>query len=146
LTDRIALDTSPLSLLSHPNEEQPHVKEARQWLEAVLAAGAEVFLPEIADYEVRRELLRLGKQKSIQRLDALQSTLTYLPLHTAMMRRPAEMWAMARKQGTPTADPKEIDGDVILAAQAEQVQAVVATDNVGYLSLFVPARPWRDTR
>jgi predicted nucleic acid-binding protein len=146
LTDRIALDTSPLSPLSHPNEQRPHVKEARQWLEGILAAGTVVFLPEIADYEVRRELLRIGKQESIQRLDELQSTPTYLPLDTTVIRRAAEMWAMARRQVTPTADPKEIEANKILAAQAEQVQAVVATDNVGHLALFVPARPWRDIR
>jgi predicted nucleic acid-binding protein len=144
LTDRIALDTTPLSLLAHPNEKQPLVKEVREWLEGVLTAGSIVFLPEIADYEVRRELLRLGRTKSLQRLDALQSTLTYLPLDTATMRRAAEMWAEARNQGVPTADPRELDADVILAAQAEGVQAVVATANVAHLARFVDARHWRD--
>ena len=62
------------------------------------------------------------------------------------MRRAAEMWAIARQQGTPTADPREIDADVILAAQAESVGAVVATENVGHLSLFVDARRWREIR
>jgi predicted nucleic acid-binding protein len=71
-------------------------------------------------------------------------TLTYLPLDTATMRRAAEMWAIARTQGTPTADPREIDADVILAAQAEVVNAVVATENVGHLARFVIARHWRD--
>jgi len=56
------------------------------------------------------------------------------------MLRAAELWALARNRGTPTADPKELDGDVILAAQAEQVRAVVATDNVGHLSRFVQAK------
>jgi predicted nucleic acid-binding protein len=124
LTDRIALDASPLGLLSHPNEQRPHVKEIRMWLTARLAEGSEVFLPEIADYEVRRELLRVGKANSVHRLDALQDTLTYLPLDTATMHRAAEMWATARSHGTPTADPREIDADVILAAQAERAGAV----------------------
>ncbi len=65
MTDRIALDSSPLSLAAHPNEREPRVKEVRDWLEAQLAAGAVVFLPEITDYEVRRELLRLQRQRSI---------------------------------------------------------------------------------
>jgi hypothetical protein len=42
------------------------------------------------------------------------------------------------------ADPKEIDADVILAAQAEAIAATVATENVGHLARFVPARHWRD--
>jgi predicted nucleic acid-binding protein len=146
LTDRIALDTSPLSLLSHPNEHEPRVKEIRDWLEAHLAAGTVIFIPEIADYEVRRELLRLGRQKSLERLDGLQSILTYLPLDTPTMRRAAELWAAARQRGVPTADPKEIDADVILAAQTEQVQAAVATDNVGHLGRFVTAKQWRDLK
>jgi predicted nucleic acid-binding protein len=144
LSRAIALDTSPLSLLCYPNPKVPIVAEINRWLHAHLAAGTRVFIPEIADYEVRRELLRAGKRRSIRRLDGLQRTLTYLPLDTAAMRRAAEMWAIARSQGMPTADPKEIDADVILAAQAERVQAVVATDNVGHLARFVPALGWRD--
>ena len=49
-----------------------------------------------------------------------------------------------RKQGCPTADPKELNGDVIVAAQAESVGAVVATENVGHISLFIDARGWRE--
>lgn len=60
------------------------------------------------------------------------------------MLKAAELWADARKRGKPTADPKELDGDVILAAQALQANAVVATENVGHLSLFVEARHWKD--
>jgi predicted nucleic acid-binding protein len=67
-------------------------------------------------------------------------------LDTPTMRRAAELWALARQRGTPTADPKEIDADVILAAQAERAQAVVATDNVGHLGRFVAAKHWRDLR
>lgn len=143
MADRIALDAHPLSLLCHPDVRQPVVAEISEWLETHLAAGATVYIPEIADYEVRRELLRAGKQKSVRRLDALQHTLTYLPLDTAMVRRAAELWAVARRQGTPTADPKEIDADVILAAQAERVGATVATENVGHLARFVDSKHWR---
>ena len=49
----------------------------------------------------------------------------------------------------PTAHPKELDGDVILAAQGLLVgeggeEVVIATTNVGHLSRFVDAREWRD--
>jgi len=60
------------------------------------------------------------------------------------MRQAAEFWAQARKAGRATADDKALDGDVILAAQAHQVGAVVATENVGHLSRFVDARNWKE--
>ena len=60
------------------------------------------------------------------------------------MLRAAELWAEARKRGQPTADPKVLDGDVILAAQALQVGGIVVTDNIGHLSQFVDARRWSD--
>jgi predicted nucleic acid-binding protein len=105
-------------------------------------------LPEIADYEVRRELLRANKLMGIQRLDELKAILTYRPLTTETMLKAAEFWAEARRRGRPTADPKALDGDVILAAQAVLVadegnEVIVATTNVEHLSQFVDAREWR---
>ncbi len=126
-------------MISHPRRN----REIADWLVARLRAGVEIIIPEIADYEVRRELLRAGKRKGLERLDHLKRELTYLPLDSATMLRAAEFWARARNQGQPTADPKELDCDVILAAQAERATAVVATENVGHLSLFVDAKDWR---
>ena len=68
--------------------------------------------------------------------------LAYQPITTEIMLKAAELWANARKRGKPTADPKELDGDVILAAQAMEADAVVVTENVGHLSLFVEAVRW----
>jgi predicted nucleic acid-binding protein len=101
-------------------------------------------IPEIADYEVRRNLLLAGLTKSVTRLDQLKNVLIYRPITTAIMLKAAELWAEARKLGKPTADLKELDGDVILAAQALQVDAIVATENVSHLSLFVEAKHWKD--
>ena len=57
MTDRIALDTSPLSLLAHPNEQEPRVRAIRDWLEAHLAAGAEVVAHDpVAMHETERRL------------------------------------------------------------------------------------------
>jgi predicted nucleic acid-binding protein len=124
-------------------------EECRDWYRQHFSKGTAFFVPEIADYEVRRELTRLSQSAAIARLDALCSTgATYLPITTAAIRRAAQMWAHARQSGRPTADPKELDADVILAAQAAEYQfaqtdTIVATSNVGHLSLFVRASDWR---
>ncbi|HVN28912.1 MAG TPA: hypothetical protein VMT64_10525 [Candidatus Binataceae bacterium] len=88
--------------------------------------------------------MRAGLTRGIERLNGFKRKLHYLPITTATMLRAAEMWADTRRRGLPTADPKDLDGDVILAAQAERVKAVVATDNVGHLSRFVEARRWQE--
>ena len=103
-------------------------------------------IPEIADYEVRRELLRARKTAGIERLDALAGLLEYLPITTAAMRQAAAFWATARQQGQPTAGDKAIDGDMILAAQGMTLGAVgfvIATTNVDHLSRFVIAKLWQ---
>jgi predicted nucleic acid-binding protein len=142
----IALDASPLSLLCHPKRHAPASLEFNRWLEDRVAAGDNVYVPEITDYEVRREMFLTGSRSGLRRLDHLQTLLIYLPLDTQTMRRAAQLWSDARRAGTPTADPREIDADVILAAQAQQVAALVVTDNIGHLSLFVAACHWRDVR
>ena len=104
-------------------------------------------VPEIADYEVRRELIRAGKRAGLERLDALIKQLEYLAITTPAMRVAAEYWAQARQRGRPAAADAALDGDVILAAQAATVRSenvVVATTNVKHLSAFVEARLWQD--
>jgi predicted nucleic acid-binding protein len=134
------LDTGVLGQASHPRRN----REFAQWFVQILATDTTMFIAEIADYEVRRELIRAERHVGIARLDALKAILPYLPLTTSIMLRAAGLWAQARRRGRPTADPKELDCDVILAAQALEVGAMVVTDNVGHLALFVEAKSWRD--
>lgn len=124
---------------------------ARQWLRDQLASGTLVVVPEIADYEVRRELLRVGSYHGLTRLDALVGLLAYLPLTTATVRMAAELWARARRMGVPTAASAALDCDVILAAQARHFSApdddaVIATTNVAHLARFFSARLWSDIK
>jgi predicted nucleic acid-binding protein len=107
-----------------------------------------VILSEIADYEVRRELIRAGKERGIRKIDQFKTVLTYRSLTTEVMLLAAQLWADARRRGRPTAEPNALDGDVILAAQAileasEENEVVIATTNVGHLSQFIDAREWR---
>lgn len=145
MSKTVLLDSGPLGMISNPNATGVN-RECYEWMEALLVRGFEVRVPEIADYEVRRELLRANKSEGIARLDLLKNTIGYLRITTLVMLEAAELWAQARRAGMPTADPKALDCDVILAAQALDMDGIVATDNVGHLSRFVIAKPWRDIR
>ncbi len=71
----------------------------------------------------------------------------YLPLSDEALRLAAELWATARQQGRPTADAKDLDVDVILAAQALSFgpafsDVTVVTTNPKHLSQFITAKNW----
>ncbi|MGG6268249.1 type II toxin-antitoxin system VapC family toxin [Leptolyngbya sp. AN03gr2] len=143
----ILLDSGPLGMVTNPKATGIPL-DCQLWLKSLLRRGEKIVIPEISDYEVRRELLRAGLLKSLRRLDNLKQTLDYIPIQTATMILAAELWAEARKTGQPTADPKALDGDVILSAQAcllgnEVTEVIVATTNVAHLSRFITASDWQ---
>ena len=144
----VVLDAGPLGLVTNPRRS-PTSTACATWLQSLLADGTRVVLPEIADYEVRRELLRANKTKGIAHLDALGKLIEYLPITTAAMRRAAEFWAQARQQGQQTAADTSLDADMILAGQAMSLResdVVIATTNVGHLGRFVRADLWTNIK
>ena len=144
MKDVVFLDTGPLGFLTNPSSK-PLPVAIRQWLTNLLRAGRRVILPEIADYEIRREFIRAKLIRSLGRLDALSRLIEYRPLDTPTMRIAANLWAQARTFGYQTAPDLALDGDVILAAQALSlgVPAVVASGNWAHLSRYVPAQDWQ---
>jgi len=148
VTPAILLDAGPLGKITNPNAT-PENDECREWFGELLRAHVQIFLPEIADYEVRRELLRAGKAEGIRRLDELKAVVRYLPINTQAMLNAAQFWAEARRGGQPAADDKALDGDVILAAQAAVIRTrgydpVIATTNPKHLERFVAAKFWKE--
>lgn len=146
MTSVFVLDTGPTGMIAHPRPNEAMTL----WLREVLANGSIVVLPEIVDYELRRNFNleiargRTSFRESLDRLNRLREVLTFLPIDSQSMWKAAELWAEARLQHRPTADIKELDGDAILAAQALQVKGLVVTDNIGHLRLFVEARTWQE--
>lgn len=144
----ILLDSSPVGLITNP-KANPLALQRQKWFTKLLERECEIVLPEIVDYEVRRELLRANKLSGLQKLDQLKSAIIYLPITTEVMLKSAELWAEARKKGKQTADNKALDGDVILAAQALLLKGyghdvVIATSNQKHLSFFVNAKEWQE--
>jgi hypothetical protein len=128
----------------------PEVEKLRSWWIQAKANGVIVAIPEIADYEVRRRLLEAGASDGVERLDELRDDLRhYIPITTAAMRKAAELWADARRTGLATADDKELDADVILAAQSLLFTGLtdtltVATYNARHLSRYLDAYHWKE--
>lgn len=135
---RLVLDSGVLGRLLHPRP----VPAMEAWFESRIRAGDEMVVPEIADYELRRELIRAGRTRSLRRLDEFINDMTWLPLDTPTLRRAAELWAELRNRGQPTAGADSLDGDVILASQAESVAGIVVTDNPAHLGRMVRAVVW----
>lgn len=94
----VVLDSGPLGMIVHPGN-QTEVDACQEWLGNLLLQEVRVVLPEIIDYEIRRELIRLKKTESLLILDKLSATLEYLPLTTEMMRLAATLWGQSRQQG-----------------------------------------------
>lgn len=147
----VLLDSRPLGLATNPRAN-PEATACKLWLQRLLQVNHLVLIPEITDYEVRRELLRAGKIGGLSNLDTLKSR-GYLPLTTAAMLQAAAFWAEARRQRLQTADNLALDADMILAAQAAtldpaawampEAEVVIATSNVSHLARFTRAQEWQ---
>ena len=146
MTRTTLLDSSPLGLITNPRAS-PIAANCGNWVVDAIHRGATILVPEIADYEVRRELIRARRDAGLARLDAFIEHVEFLPIDTAAMRSAASFWAEARQQGRPTAPDPALDGDVILAAQAavlDRTDVIIATTNPRHLSRYVPAELWID--
>jgi predicted nucleic acid-binding protein len=144
----ILLDAGPLGLVTNPKATGEPFRAA-QWIYTQQQQARKFLIPEITDYEVRRELVRAGKSRGIARLNQFKLDLGHLPLTTTAMLLAAELWAESRRRGRPNATDQALDAAVILAAQALLLQnaghqVIVATTNVKHLELFVDARLWSD--
>ena len=148
MTGTIVLDGGSLGLIVQKVGLSP-ADECREWVARHIDRGVRVVVPEIVDHELRRELLRMDKIAAVRRLDHFIADAAdrYLPLTTPAMLKAAELWADVRRRGLPTADPKGLDGDTILAAQVLTTlepagEVVIATTNAVRLRRFVRAELW----
>ena len=136
---RLALDSNVLGKICHPR----HHEDVRGWFRAAVHEH-DLLLPEVADYELRRELLRIGSLRGLQRLDELTRELRYVPVTTATWRESARLWAHLRSTGRATAADDRLDVDVLLAALALAEDARVVTSNKKHIALLVDALDWNE--
>jgi predicted nucleic acid-binding protein len=150
----VFLDTGLLGLVSSPNNKG-EAKQCKEWFYRLLARGIYLVTSDICEYEVRRSLILTSftnpTVKGIENLNELQQVIDFLPLTKNVMREAALLWAEARSQGIPTADNKNIDADIIIAAQWKLLTEefpgryiVIATTNVKHLERFTEAKDWKN--
>jgi predicted nucleic acid-binding protein len=152
----VFLDSGILGLISSPNERD-EVTACQNWVLGLLAKGVYVISSDVCDYEVRRSLLLLETQQltkvNLDRLDRWREVIDFLPLTTQVMQRAARVWADARRRGLPTAEPKNIDADMIIVAQwlllSDEYpgrRITISTTNVKHLLPFCDAMVWQEIR
>jgi len=134
---KLLLDTVIVGRICHPRK----YAEVRAWL-AQVSAEHEPLLSEVADYELRRELLRIGARRGLAHLDELSRELRYIPVTTATWRAAASLWALLRRTGKAAAADQALDGDVLIAAQAIADEATVVTSNKRHFEPLVPVLDW----
>lgn len=146
---RLLLDTNLLIRVCHPKKHTDVKEWLKGWLaHAGRAAGVEVIISAVADYELRRGYLseldrKEDERKALERLDQLCAELGVQQVSGKNLRDAAEMWAKARRGGYSTAPERDVDWDVLIAAQAKERPAVVVTRNEDHLTRYgVDARDW----
>lgn len=148
----VLLDTGLLGAVTNPSQSNPKTFECSQWLKKLLRKKYFVCVPEIAYYEVRRELLLQNKTLSIQRLEEFIDSpgIGYAAITTEIIVKATELWAWAWRTGQQTSSYDSLDGDVILAAtavvmaQESGIPVIIATPNVKHLARYTPAKHWKD--
>jgi hypothetical protein len=145
----IVLDSGPIGLAAMSPNNNAAAAACQAWLSTIDANGAEVVIPAVADFEVRRELVRLGLGPSIIRLDGLKARYDYVTPGEEAWEKAADLWALVRRVGLPTAGPKDLDADAIIAGQTLTVGqpgdiVTLATSNLNHMSRFpgLDARDW----
>lgn len=133
---RLLIDTGVLGQVCHPRKYD----DVRAWFRRAVVEH-ELLLSEFADYELRRELLRIDSRQSLRRLDELTRELQYIPVTTTTWRAAARLWAEQRQAGRPTGDG--IDGDLLLTVQAREELAAVVTLNEKHFAGLVEVLSWK---
>jgi len=115
----LVLDSGPLGLLTHP-QRNAEVVAINEWLARCLLSGHRVIIPAIVYYELKANCFAPIKRLALpgsKPLPPQHPVATFRSL-TKRFNWPQRFGQEPRQQGRPTADAKDLDVDVILAAQA----------------------------
>jgi predicted nucleic acid-binding protein len=137
VTLRLLLDSGVLSEICHGKAERP----VRAWFERI-SLRHELFVSDVADYEVRRGLVRARALRGIALLDTMPGRCIRVAMDGTHWHRAAEIWARLANAGRIPA--KGLSGDTLLAAQALDLGATIVTYNLKDFAGIVSASIWTD--
>ncbi|MBN8596951.1 MAG: PIN domain-containing protein [Planctomycetes bacterium] len=148
---RLLLDTNMLLRLCHPSSHADVREWYRGWLNHGRAGGdVEFVISAVADYELRRGYMYTldrssDARQSLAQLDELCQLWEVQQISARNLHDAASMWADARRNGIPTASDRDVDWDILIAAQAKEEPAIVVTSNQKHFRRYgVEARDWHN--
>jgi predicted nucleic acid-binding protein len=147
----IFLDTFLVSSISKQADSPPILSDKyREWILECESKGHTIFIPGICYYESLRELEMRQATSQITRLGkyCLRPS-RFVPITQSHLDAAAILWGQTRRSGKALADPKALDGDVILCAQVlsfdlPATDYIVATTNRKHLSAFLTCDDWKN--
>lgn len=120
------LDTNTIECVLEKREDA-HTR-IKQRLQAVLRQNAEVLMSPVVFYELARLLYKKKAKKQLASLEELANLFNWRDFNKTTWESGARLWANCRRVGKPTGEG--IDADVLIAAQAQEHNAVVVTNNI----------------
>ena len=150
MTKLVILDSGPLGIACNALKSNTGAA-CNTWIRRLRRSGINVAISSLSDFEVRRELVRANRVKSINVLERVIRESIYLPVTQEVIAQAAVYWAESRNLGRPTADPFALDADVLIAAQAACLSrlgasVVVATLNAAHIGRYVRALNWTEIK
>ena len=122
------LDTNLISCML---KRQTDSRRANSKLQSLLKQNALILISPIVFYELARLLYKKQAKTHLAFLEGLVARFEWIDLKRTTWILAAQFWANCRKKGTPTGDGNEgLDADALIAAQAEEYNAVVVTNNI----------------
>lgn len=132
------LDTNAISRILRKRDKED-LRVAQQ-LQKTLRENAVVLICRVVFYEIRRGLLWRGAHKQLRFFEALCSQFHWEDFERKTWENAAELWAHCMKAGQPHGD-----ADILIAAQARQLNAIVVTNNVkDFEDLGVSYEDWEN--
>lgn len=101
-------------------------------MEDAHADGAEIVLSPMVVFEIQRGLILKRATTQRRNFKRLVAKLRYTEFDLRVWDRASEFWAHSRRVGMPLQD-----ADILIAAQAYEVQAVMVTNNERHFAPFV---------